>query len=122
MKISAESLGKAVGAPNIVGAWLFGSALDGEVREGADLDVAVLFDRAPTLDELAECRLRLQKALVFEEIDLVPLNGASPILAFQAVSGRRVYCGDEARCVEFVSLTAREYEDEMAQAARWMAG
>jgi hypothetical protein len=56
-----------------------------------------------------------------DDIDLVPLNGASPVLGFEALCGRRVYCADENLCAEFASLTAREYEDEMAMCERWVA-
>lgn len=51
----------------------------------------------------------------FDEIDLVVLNQASPILRFEAVSGLPVYTSDMEARATFVSLTAREYEDEMAQ-------
>jgi hypothetical protein len=37
---------------------------------------------------------------------------------FEAISGRPIYCRDHGRRAEFASLTAREYEDEMAL-ARW---
>jgi hypothetical protein len=85
------------------------------VRDGGDVDIGVLFAGKASLDALAECRLRLQKALQFDDIDLVSLNGASPMLRFEALCGRRVYCSDPNRCAEFASLTAREYEDEMAR-------
>lgn len=100
--------------PQVVAAWVFGSAQSGEVRPGGDLDIAVLFTARPDLDTLADLRADLQEALDFEEIDLVVLNGAHPITRFEAVSGRRIYCRDLERTAGFVSLTAREYEDAMA--------
>ncbi|MBI3987167.1 MAG: nucleotidyltransferase domain-containing protein [Lentisphaerae bacterium] len=103
----------------VVGAWLFGSAKNGEVRDGGDVDIGVLFDAKPGLDVLASCRARLQKAMRVEDVDLVPLNGASPILRFEALCGKRVYCADENRCAEFASLTAREYEDELAMCEQY---
>ena len=69
----------------------------------------------PSLDELTCLRSCLQQVLAFDEIDLVVLNDASPILRFEAASGRPVYVNDLERRDAFVSLTAREYEDEMAQ-------
>lgn len=105
----------------IVGAWLFGSAQDGEARDGGDVDIGVLFDEKPGLDALAVCRARLQKILQFDAVDLVILNGASPILRFEALCGKLVYCADEDRYAEFASLTAREYEDEMAMCGKWVA-
>ena len=100
--------------PNVIAAWVFGSAKDGEIRPGGDLDLAVFFDRSPGLDERVELLVHLQRALHFEDIDLVVLNGASEITRFEAVSGQLIYSRDVSRHAEFVSLTAREYEDAMA--------
>ena len=100
---------------NVVAAWVFGSAQEGIVRVGGDIDIGVLFGRKPSLDELIDLRICLQNALAYDDIDLVVLNDTSPILRFEAVSGRLVYVIDRVRCATFVSLTAREYEDEMAQ-------
>jgi len=100
---------------NVVAAWIFGSAQGGTVRPGGDIDVGVLFNRKPLLDELADLRACLQNALLFDDIDLLALNDASPILRFEAVSGYPVYVTDTERRATFASLTAREYEDEMAQ-------
>jgi predicted nucleotidyltransferase len=119
MKVQLESLLAALRHPRIVGAWLFGSARHGEVRPGGDLDIGILFDQEPGLDILAECRTRLQQATGVEDVDLVVLNSASPLLRFEALCGRRLICADEGRCAEFASLTAREYEDEMALCMRW---
>ena len=107
--------------PRVLAGWVFGSAQSGVVRPGGDLDVAVLFEAKPGLDEMADLRADLQEALNFEEIDLVVLNGAHPITRFEAISGRRIYCRDPGRTAGFVSRTAREYEDAMALLARGLA-
>jgi predicted nucleotidyltransferase len=104
--------------PDLVGAWVFGSAQHGDVRTGSDLDIGLWFASAPVLDTLTMLRANLQLALGIEAIDLVVLNDASPIVRFEAVSGRRVVCRDRASCAAFVSLTAREYESAMALLAR----
>lgn len=120
MKIQLDRLIEALRDPHIIGAWLFGSAQAGELRPGGDLDIGVLFDQPPSLDTLADCRARLQQATGIEEVDLVPLNDASPLVRFEALCGQRLVCTDENRCAEFASLTAREYEDEMAMLRRWL--
>lgn len=107
-------------APHVVAAWVFGSARNGQIDEGSDLDIGVLFASKPSLDELLDLVADLQKALQFENIDLIPLNEANPILRFEAISGRAVFCRDAGRRAEFASLTAREYEDEMAMVERWV--
>ncbi|MGD8750842.1 MAG: nucleotidyltransferase domain-containing protein [Anaerolineales bacterium] len=100
--------------PNVVAAWVFGSAKEGKIRPGGDLDLSVLFDKSPSLDERVELLIQLQRALNIDDVDLVVLNDASPITRFEAVSGRLIFSRDASKQAEFVSLTAREYEDEMA--------
>jgi predicted nucleotidyltransferase len=102
----------------VVAAWVFGSAVKGTIQPESDLDIGVLFETTPSLDECAGLRADLQKSLDFDDIDLVILNDTNPILRFEAISGRPIYCRDQGRRAEFASLTAREYEDEMAL-ARW---
>lgn len=108
------------GQPEIEAVWVFGSARDGEVREGSDIDFGILFRSLPTLDLLAEVRASLQTILNVDDIDLIVLNNASTILRFEAVRGHRLYCRDANRCAAFVSLTAREYEDDMAMVERYV--
>ena len=100
--------------PGVVAAWVFGSAREGALRPGGDLDIGVFFATRPALAERAELRARLQESLAVDAIDLVVLNDAGPLLTFEVVSGRAVFCRDRGRRAEFVSLGAREYEDEMA--------
>ncbi|MGD2156072.1 MAG: nucleotidyltransferase domain-containing protein [Anaerolineales bacterium] len=40
----------------------FGSAKEGEIRPGGDLDLSVLFDKPPSLNERAELLIQLQRA------------------------------------------------------------
>jgi predicted nucleotidyltransferase len=120
VKILIECIRESFHGLGLTGAWLFGSAQNGEVREGGDVDIGALFNEKPDLEVLALLRTRLQKALEFEDVDLVVLNDASPVLRFEALCGMRIYCQDEERCAEFASLTAREYEDEMAMCERWV--
>lgn len=98
-------------ATNIIAACVFGSAQRGQIREKSDLD---------SLDERANLRADLQQALQFDDIDLLVLNEASPIVRFEVISGQPVFCRDAGRRAEFASLTAREYEDEMAMLRRAM--
>ena len=100
--------------PNVIAVWAFGSAKGGQVGTDSDVDIAVLMESSPTLDERLELLSRLQGALQVEEIDLVVLNEANAIVRFEAISGQSLFCRDLARRAEFASLTAREYEDEIA--------
>ena len=68
----------------------------------------------PSIDEQLELVAKLEAALRIGNVDLVVLNDANPILRFEAISGLAIYCSDMGRRAEFASLTAREYEDEIA--------
>ena len=98
----------------IIAAWIFGSAQSGIIRPDGDVDVGVLWQKRPSLDDLLTLHMRLQDTLHHNNIDLITLNEASSILRFEAISGRAVYCQDAGERAVFASLTAREYEDEMA--------
>src|SRR3989442_13754187 len=83
--------------PNVLAAWVFGSAQEGRIRAGSDLDIGVLFAAPPSLDALADLRADLQEAWHFDNIDLVVLNNASPIFRFEAMRGRLLFCSDAGR-------------------------
>ena len=107
--------------PQVIAAWGFGSAQSGRMRADSDLDLGVLFVAQPTLDTLADLRASLQQALQFDQIDLVVLNNATPVVRFEAVCGRLIFCRNAAQRAAFVSLTAREYEESMAMVQRALA-
>ena len=108
-------------SPRVVSAWVFGSAATDRMTASSDVDIGVLFALAPSLNELMALREQLQTTLQFDDVDLVAVDeNSSPILKFEVVSGRSIYCRDADRRAEFVSLTAREYEDEMAFLQRGM--
>jgi len=100
--------------PEVLAAWAFGSARDGQVAPGSDVDVGVWFEAPPSFELQLALLARLQDTLGVDEVDLVVLNETNPILRFEALSGRTLYCRDRSRCAGFASLTAREYEDAMA--------
>lgn len=106
--------------PNIAAVYVFGSSKDGIVREGSDIDFGILFRSKPSLDELTGLRADLQESLAIEDIDLVLLNDASPILKMEAVCGNSLYSADEIQRTAFVSLAAREYEDDMAMIKKYL--
>ena len=101
-------------APFIVASWSFGSAQDGAVAQGSDLDIAILFSSRPDLEQLAGLRADLQDALGFDAIDMMILNSAGSISAMEAVSGKPLFCRNTSKRAEFVSSISRQYEDDMA--------
>jgi predicted nucleotidyltransferase len=105
----------------VTAAWLFGSAKEGIVRAGSDVDIAVLTDGRLSLDDQLGLCHDLQLTLGVEGIDLICLNDASPILAFEAICGRLLFRRAPDVHAAFSSLTARQYEDEMAMCRRQLA-
>lgn len=99
--------------PNVTAAWIFGSAKEGMIRAGGDLDIGVLYAHAPTLEERLQLADAIDRCLNLGTIDLSVLNGASATLRFEALSGRKIYSTDPESEAAFQSLAAREYEHAM---------
>lgn len=69
---------------NISLAFLFGSQSRGRARPDSDVDVAALFEEAPSSEEVFDLRERLV-SLLDREVDMVVLNGAGPIIKMQVL-------------------------------------
>ena len=96
--------------------YLFGSQTTGHTHAESDIDVAVLLDASLTADERFAERLTLIDALSrllgTDNVDVVILNEASPLLAYEVLrSGVLLYCTDDNARVEFQVCTLRTYED-----------
>jgi len=105
-------------------ALVFGSARDGVVRAGSDLDVAVsLADPdAKNVDLLLEIVGKVEDALGVT-CDLTVLNTAGPVLRHEALKGRLLFVRPdrEEAFAEFYVRTCAEYEDLMVWRARQLA-
>lgn len=97
-------------------AYLFGSQATGHTHVDSDVDIAVLLNDGLTGDERFAERLSLIGTLsqVFhtDNVDVVLLNEASPLLAYEALrSGVLLYCVEENVRVAFQVRTLRVYVD-----------
>jgi predicted nucleotidyltransferase len=105
-------------------AMVFGSARDGIVHAGSDLDVAVWLAQADAgrIDRLAEIVGRIEDTFVVP-CDLTVLNTAGPVLRHEALKGRVLFVrpGCEDDFSEFYVRTCAEYEDLMAWRTRQLA-
>ena len=83
------TLTAALDRPEVVAAYLIGSQARGTAGPLSDIDVAILHVRGLTPRERLDLRLALMasagKALGTEEIDIVPLNDAPPLLRHRAL-------------------------------------
>ncbi|MFN7591569.1 MAG: type VII toxin-antitoxin system MntA family adenylyltransferase antitoxin [Planctomycetota bacterium] len=102
----------------LVAAYLFGSVARGQERRDSDVDIAVVLGthRSPTLAELDRLATMQQQLteLLQREVDLVPLNTASPDLRHHVlVDHVLLFEGDHEARVEFEIRTRNEYADHL---------
>ncbi|MBN1508975.1 MAG: nucleotidyltransferase domain-containing protein [Sedimentisphaerales bacterium] len=112
------------GIESIDYAVVFGSARNGIVRAGSDLDVGVSLAGASgqSIDRLMEIVGKVEEALGVP-CDLTVLNTAGTVLRHEALKGRVLFVRPdrEEDFVEFCVWTRAEYEDLMAWRARQLA-
>ncbi len=105
-------------------AMVFGSARDGIVHAGSDLDVAVSLGgaEAQNLDLLLEIVGKVEDAFGVT-CDLTVLNTAGPVLRHEALKGRILFVRPDREDAfsDFYARTCAEYEDLMASYARQLA-
>ena len=88
--------------PRVLAIYGFGSRARGEAGPGSDLDLAVLMDE--DVDLMDELRLRadLVEQIRRDDIDLVILNHAPPLLRYEVISaGQRLFSRDDERAGDF---------------------
>jgi predicted nucleotidyltransferase len=94
----------------VAAAWLFGSQTR-TPRPDSDIDIAVLFKTRPSAFDLLEAQADVERAAK-KPVDIVDLDAASPIVAYQVLkSGRLVADHDQRRRVDFVAHVPGRYED-----------
>ena len=113
--ISTEKLASALslleGRFPLSAVWLFGSEARGQARVDSDVDLAVLFSRPVSGDELLAARLDLE-VLLGRGVDLVDLRTASAILGRQVLrDGRLLLDRDPADRHAFAMLLPSRYVD-----------
>lgn len=105
-------------------ALVFGSARDGVVHAGSDLDVAVSLRHAEaqSIDRLLALVGKIEEAFAVT-CDLTVLNTAGPVLRHEALKGRVLFIrpGGADDFSDFYARTCAEYEDLMAWRTRQLA-
>ncbi|MBI3923967.1 MAG: nucleotidyltransferase domain-containing protein, partial [Armatimonadetes bacterium] len=95
-------------------AYLFGSRARGEQSPHSDHDLAVLFGSLTPMermDRIVRLKTRLEK-LLETDVDLVSLDDAPPLLAWEAViQGKVLFCGDFDELFAFEKRVRARYED-----------
>ncbi len=120
MKFDADKLGQMIeaGCPEVCFALLHGSAKEGDVRPGGDIDIALYMGGRATLETFGQVIEIVSELVPGVKCDPGVLNGAEPVYRFEALKGRLLFCRDQERYLGFFSLTCREYESQMADYQR----
>lgn len=111
--------------PHVDCAFLLGSAQDGTVRPGSDVDVAVGF--APrsrvSWDGIAAVATVVEACVPGTTAHVGILDSAGLVYRFEALRGRRLFVRPQAleAFAEFASLTCREHESYRARLEHWAA-
>jgi len=119
MDLDLNKLGKDLetNLPEISFAYLFGSAQSGVVKAGSDVDIAFYVNENFSInpDIISKIYQVFEKIYPTLQLDISFLNTTSPILSFEAISGKRLFLIADflEKYLNFFSLTARKYEDEI---------
>jgi len=103
---------------SVLAAYIFGSRARGTERPSSDVDIAVLLEPPADMQGVGAVLRVCQDTLGRDDVDVVVLNTAAPILAYEAVSGTRILATALTAVSAYESLVAREFEDEMARLER----
>jgi len=114
LKANLDKLGEYLESrPDVRCAVVFGSAQDGNIKPGSDLDIGIYFSQKPKGEEYINLMVEMAEVAEFDLIDLVDLGTADPILAFEALSGNFICKSDPEKTAKLTSLVCREYEETM---------
>ncbi len=99
----------------IISVYLFGSQASKKAHKKSDVDIGIYYEGREKIDIVDDTLAVAQDTLKSDDVNLCLLNSASPIMAFEVISGKRIVTKDIHKTAEFESLVMREYEDENAR-------
>lgn len=114
--LALERLGDALDCKGVVAAMLIGSHGRGSASQLSDLDIGIWHQPGLDSTELLQLRLSLARAatdaLGTNEIDIVPLNDATPLMRHRAIrDGKRLIERDRKARVRLETTALIEYLD-----------
>jgi hypothetical protein len=115
----AEASQRFASRPEVLVAYLFGSHARGKPTPISDVDIAVLLSEAVPHESYLDYRIALMRELtkIFgsDEVQVVILNQAPPLLAYKViVEGKPLFCRDEVARLRFRTDATRRYLDTKA--------
>lgn len=99
--------------PEIIFAYLLGSAADGTVNPHSDLDLAVYLDRKPSLTLYTAIEEICSEIVGPVRCDIGIVNNAEPVFRFESLKGKLLFTRDRERWLTFYSRACREYEHQL---------
>lgn len=121
MTFDIDQLGQAIeeAGDDIIFALLTGSAREGTVKAGSDLDIAIYIedgaDKWKTINKVCDICDRIVPGVT---ADIGILNNAEPVYRFEALKGHLLFTRDQDTWAAFFSLSCREYESQMVSFER----
>ena len=103
----------AAACPDVRLALLLGSARNGVIKPGADVDVALYAPGSAPLPVLQQAMATIAEQTGAEP-DVGWLGPSEPVYRFEALNGRLLFCRDWEEYAAFFSCTCREYESQIA--------
>ena len=101
--------------PDVLCAYIFGSAARGKETAHSDVDIAVLFNDSVSSSEYTERQISLfvdLSELLCVNVDIIVLNQATPYLRFQVIqSGVKVYENPKRKDRAFEARSIVEFFD-----------
>lgn len=105
-----ERLRECLNREEVSFAFLFGSWARGEVFRESDADVAIYLQGDYTVDKIKGIWRRLEAA-ARKDVDLLVLNRASPLTAYEAIRGEPLVMKDRKLFIDYMLQVSTEAED-----------
>lgn len=96
---------------NIIFAYIFGSYVQGKIREDSDIDIAIYLEEKIDAETYLEIMMDLTE-ICKKEIDLIILNDATPLLKYEIYKNNiLLFSQDKAIETRYKVKTLFEYND-----------
>lgn len=104
--------------PEVVFALLHGSAKNGIIEKGSDIDVAFYIKGKANFELYQRAYDAIAAVSDEAEPDIGILNNAEPVYCFEALTGKLLFSRDMEKYVGFFSDICRAYESQIADYER----